>query len=199
MKRFALIAFCLITAWYAIAQETVNKGGTITGIITTKGVRDARDVVVYIDKVEGEFAAPAEKPVVDQKNLIFIPHVLPVLKGTTVQFSNSDGVLHNIFSPIKPHKFNLGTYGSGVTKEVAFEKTGEVTLLCNVHAEMSAYIIVLQNPYFTITGPDGAFTIKNVPAGNYTLKTWHERMKEKEQDVALTEGITVTVDFKLSR
>ncbi len=180
-------------------RPSVVTSGTVSGTVTARGVRDARDVVVYLEQVEGEFQAPKEKPLVDQKNLVFIPHVLPILIGTTVQFINSDDVKHNIFCPSKTMKFNLGTYSKGVTREVTFDKLGKATLLCNVHAEMSAYVYVLQNPFYALTGPDGAFTIGNIPAGSYTVKTWHEKLKEQEQKVTVVQGETTTLSFKLSR
>lgn len=203
MKYFLAVLFWAIISFTAVSADEVEDsekpGGTITGTIKARGVRDARNVVVYLENVEGVFEPPEEKPVVDQKNLIFIPHILPVLMGTTVQFSNSDSVQHNVFSPSKCCKFNLGTYGSGIVREVTFDKTGAVALLCNVHAEMSAFIIVLQNPYFELTGRDGIFTIKDVPPGTYTLKTWHQKLKEKKQEVTVIECDSVAVDFKLSR
>jgi plastocyanin len=203
MKNLVAALFGAIIGLTAVSADEVEDSkkpaGTITGTIKARGVRDARDVVVYLENVEGIFEPSEEKPVVDQKNLIFIPHILPVLKGTTVQFSNSDSVQHNVFSPSKCCKFNLGTYGAGIVREVAFDKTGFVALLCNVHAEMSAFIVVLQNPYFELTGPDGIFTIKDVPPGTYTLKTWHQKLKGKKQEVTVIEGDSVAVDFKLSR
>ncbi len=203
-KRLVLLVICVLFSSETFAQnvETTEGGkdeGTITGTIKARGVRDARDAVIYLDKVKGKFLPLKEKPVLDQRNLIFVPHILPVLSGTTVQFLNSDSVRHNVFSPSKTKQFNLGTYSAGVVREVTFEKTGKVTLLCNVHTEMSAYIVVLENPYFTKTGPDGKYTITNVPEGTYRIKTWHEKLKEKEQGVTVIKGKTTTVNFSLSR
>lgn len=212
MMRTLILAICILASSAVSSESTKNDsalsqvravvtkgGGTITGTVAARGVRDARDVIVYLEHVEGEFEPPEEKPVIDQQNLIFIPHVLPVLKGTTAQFTNSDKVKHNVFSPSKTKKFNLGTYASGVTREVTFDKPGKVSLLCNVHAEMSAYVYVLQNPFFALTGPEGTFTIGNIPPGSYTIKTWHEKLKVKKQKVTVVQGDTVTVEFKLSR
>jgi len=181
----------------AIIQE--KKSGTITGTIKVKGVRDAGDIVVFLEKVEGVFIPSEEKPVLDQKNMIFIPHILPVLVGTTVKFPNSDNVTHNVFSPSPTKKFNLGTYASGVVRELTFDTPGVIAVLCNVHAEMSAFIVVLGNPFFALTGPDGKFTINNVPAGAYKIITWHEKLKEQEQEVTVSSNKTVIVNFNLSR
>ncbi len=179
------------------AQETKN--GTITGTIKARGVRDARDVVVFIEHVDGAFKPSQEKPILDQLNMVFIPHILPILVGTTVKFPNSDEVRHNVFSPSKIKPFNLGTYAKGITREVMFDKVGVVTLLCNVHTEMSAFIIVLENPYFAKTGPDGTFTINDVPDGKYIIKTWHEKLEEKSLEVIVKKGITVEANFNLRR
>ena len=110
--------------------------------------------------------------------MVFIPHVLPVVLGTTVKFLNSDTVLHNVFTPSRAgNKFNLGTWPKGEVKTYIFDKLGEVRLLCNVHPEMEALVVVLPNSHFVKTGPDGSFAIANVPAGKYTLKVWHEKLR----------------------
>ncbi len=197
-KIFSII-LCLIFLGSIIAQDMGDNGGTITGTITAKRLRDARDAVVFLEKVDGKFPLPKDKPVMDQNNMVFVPHVLPLVVGTTVQFPNSDNVRHNVFSRSKAKKFNLGTYAAGVVREVTFDKPGIVNILCNVHTEMSAFIVVLENPYFALTGPDGKFTIKNVPPGTYKIKAWHEKLREKGEDVTVIDGKTVTIDFKLSR
>ncbi len=196
------IAFGLLIFIYAnfiIAQNLEKTNGTITGTVKTQGVIDAGDVVVFLEKVEGVFKAAEENPVMDQKDLMFSPHVLPVLVGTTVKFPNSDNVRHSICSPSKAIKINLGAYSPGDVREVVFDQPGVFVLLCNIHKEMSALIVVLENPYFVITKPDGKFTINNVPSGTYKIKTWHEKLKEKKHDVTVTEGGIVSIDFKLSR
>lgn len=179
------------------AQEI--KSGTITGTVKVTEVRDARDVVVYLENVDGLFNPLQENLTIDQLNMVFIPHVLPILVGSNVQFPNSDEVRHNVFSPSKIKPFNLGTYAKGITREVMFDKAGVVTLLCNVHTSMSAFIIVLENPYFTKTGSDGTFMLEDVPIGKYTIKTWHEKLKEKSLEVTVKTDKTVEVDFNLRR
>ncbi len=202
MKKIILAALCLGFAGSITAEETedaADKGATISGTIEVRRLRNAKDVLVYLENVEGTFEPPPENPVVDQKDLTFIPHVLPVLVGTTVLFTNNDKVKHNVFSPSKCCKFNLGTYDAGVVREVTFDTPGVTNVLCNVHTEMSAFIIILQNPYFAITDPDGKFSIKSIPPGTYKIKTWHEKLREKEQDITVVEGEIVIIDFKLSR
>lgn len=174
--------------------------GTISGKVLARGVRDNGDAVVYVEMIPGRTFPPPKDPVVlDQINLTFVPHVLPIVAGSTVAFPNSDEVRHNVFSPSAARRFNLGTYPRGVTRTVVFDKVGEVVLLCNVHAEMSAFVIVLQNPYFAVTAKDGSYTIDDVPAGKYVLKAYHERLKPAAQDVEVTADKAVRVDFELRK
>ncbi len=182
-------------------EVKVENGGTITGDVKCKRVRYPENVVVYIEKIgDNKFPAPEEHGVVDQFNLTFVPHVIVIQKGTTIDFPNSDSVRHNVLSPPDcPMQFNLGTYDVGVVKHVTFDKPGEVPLLCNVHAEMSAFVLVLENPYFSLTGKDGVFKIENVPAGTYKLSAWHERLKTITKDVTIEAGKTASVDFQLKK
>lgn len=196
---FILLAICLIFTNISFAQDESTNGATIIGKIDVKGVRDARDVVVFLENVNGDFKPPVDKPSIDQKNLTFKPHVLPILVGTTVEYPNSDNVMHNVFSPSKTKRFNLGTYGSGNMREVTFDKPGVVAILCNVHAEMSAYVVILENPYFALTGSEGEFTINNIPPGTYKIKTWHEKLKEQEQKITLSKDESKSINFALTR
>lgn len=201
IKIVSLILILLLSNIYGVGSDETNvqttKNGTITGRIMVNDLRDAGDVVVFIEHVDGTFKPPKEIPVIDQLKMVFIPHILPILVGSNVQFPNSDEVRHNVFSPSKIQPFNLGTYSKGITKDVMFDKAGVVTVLCYVHTAMSAFIIVLDNPYFTKTGPDGTFTLKNVPIGKYTIKTWHEIFKEKSKEVIVKEGIIAEINFYL--
>jgi plastocyanin len=165
----------------------------IEGQIIVRAARDNSDAVVYIDKIPGKrFPAPASPVLLDQVNLRFVPHVLPVLAGTTVAFPNSDEVRHNVFSP-GPPRFDLGTYPQKTTKYRLFDTSGVWTLLCNVHVEMSAYVVVTETPYFTKTGQDGKYVLKDVPPGKYTLKFWHEKAKPVNIPIEVGEAGTVTI------
>lgn len=182
-------------------EVKVENGGAITGTVKCKRVRYPENVVVYIEKIgDNKFPAPEEHGVVDQFNLTFVPHVIAVQIGTTIDFPNSDSVRHNVLSPPDcPIQFNLGTYDVGVVKHVTFDKPGEIPLLCNVHAEMSAFVLVLENPYFFLTGKDGVFKIENVPAGTYKLSAWHERLRTITKDVTIEAGKTTSVDFQMKK
>jgi len=175
--------------------------GTIKGTVKIKRLRSPKNVVVYIEKMQGEFKPPKEHAVMDQKNMVFLPHVLPVVAGTTVDFLNNDPVLHNVFSPDEcADKFNLGTWAAGEVRGYTYKKAGcESVVLCNVHPEMEGWVMVLQNPYFAKTGKDGAFTIENVPAGTYTLKVWHQKAKGPDKKVTVSKTGEVNVDFMMKR
>ena len=162
------------------------KAGEIAGTVNLG--RDNSNAAVYIERIQGKtFPAPAQKPKMDQKQMVFIPHVLPILLGTTVEFHNSDTVLHNVFSPSPAaDKINLGTWAAGIVKTYTFKKPGIVVVLCNVHPEMSAYIVAVETPFFDVTDKDGKFSIKDVPAGNYTLVVWHEKLRKN-----MTQSVTV--------
>lgn len=179
----------------------VDNAGSITGVVTCQKMRNSADAVVFIEKVgENKFDPPTEHAVVDQLNLTYVPRVLAMQKGTTVDFPNSDAVRHNVFSPpTAAFQFNLGTYPTGVVKEVLFDIVGETPLLCNVHAEMAGYVVTFENPYFAITDKDGNYTIEGVPAGKYVVKTWHEKLKELSQEVTVEPGNTATANFELKR
>lgn len=178
-------------------QVTPHKG-MIKGTINARAARYRENTVVYIDHVEGDFSPPNAHPAIDQKNLVFIPHVQVIVKGTTVDFKNSDNVQHSIFSPSPiADKMNLGTYGPDQVKPWTFHKLGEAPLLCNVHTEMSAWVLIRQNPYFSITDKDGHFEIDDVPAGKYTLAVWNERLSAQPQAITVIEGEITEVSFTL--
>lgn len=185
----------LITLNTAFATE-------ITGTIKAIGVKHSGNAIIYIEKIEGKtFEAPKEHAVIDQKNLTFIPHVLPIVAGTSVDFLNSDDVLHNVFTPDKcAEKFNLGTWPKGEKRSFTFNNIGcTPVLLCNVHPEMEAFVLVLQNPYFAVSKMDGTYAIKNVPAGKYTVTVWHEKLKSQSVEIVVPGEGSVIKDFVIMR
>ena len=171
--------------------------GVIKGKVSTAKLKAPKDIVVYIDKIEGkELSSSGEPAKMDQIKLVFIPYVLPIIKGTTVEFHNSDDVKHNVFA-VGTENFDLGTWTKGITKSYTFNKLGDTAILCNVHPEMEAYVFVLQNPYFAITDENGQYQIKDVPSGSYKLKAWHNRLKPVTKDVDVAASGELTVDFGL--
>lgn len=194
MKSQAILS---VAAALLLVTPAALSAGTITGKVQVKGLRDHSNAVIYIASAPGQFA-PQNSPRVNQTGLSFQPHVLPVVVGTTVRFQNSDDVLHNVFTPSATgDHFNLGSWPKGQSKPYTFTKLGKVELLCNVHQEMNAYILVLQNPFFSVTDKEGNFRIENVPAGTYTLKVWHEQGSGPAQTITVGAG-SQTVNFELS-
>ena len=148
-----------LVAAFSFALTTPLLAGDLHGKVAARGVRDSADAVVYVATVPGKtFAAPKEHAKIDQLNLVFTPHVLPVLVGTTVDFLNSDKVLHNVFTPDAcAEKFNLGTWPQGQTRSFTFKSECVAALLCKVHPEMEAFVLAVPTPYFAVTKADGSY------------------------------------------
>ena len=201
-----------LAALIMLPQKALS--GEIKGSIKAQGLRSPENIVVYLTK-----APPTDldfsnvKFVMDQRNLEFRPHVLPVLVGSTVQFPNNDEVDHNIFSMSRTKKFNLGSYKPGDSKVVLFDKPGLVEIRCDVHAEMAAYILVMENPYFAVTDKKGEFQIPDssyfqqadlagvtdLLPGKYFIKTWHEKLKTQKKAVTISDDGNETVQLNLKR
>jgi len=184
--RTVLAAICFVPLLF----NGVARAGDIKGTVSVQGLRSAQDIAVYVDAIPGKhFDAPAQHVVVDQLKMTFVPHVAVVLQGTTVDFLNSDPVGHNVYWPSisgnKKLAHNLGTWPKGERKSFQFNNLGVASLLCNVHPEMSGYVVVVATPYFAVAGKDGSFEIKNVPPGTYTLKTWSEEGKPTTQSITV--------------
>ena len=193
---FAVFSITAITTIRVFAEE---KGlGTINGTVKAKKAKYLRDTLVYIENVTNSFEPPQEHAVMDQKNMAFIPHILPLLKGTTVDFLNSDMVQHNVYSPdAVADNVNLGTWLKGDIRPFTFNKLGIASMRCNVHVDMLAYVLVLQNPYFARVNNDGSFSITNLPQGKYTIKLWNERYKAEDRQVEVKANVSATAEFEL--
>jgi plastocyanin len=172
--------------------------GVIEGRVKTRDPKlDLAGFVVSVDDLSGPGPAPDRVAVIDQRSLRFVPHVLAIQAGTTVEFANSDPLAHNVLSISAPKRFNLGLYGRGTIRRVKFDKPGVVQLLCNVHQEMSAFIVVMKSPYFARTAPDGSFRIDGVPPGHHRLRAWHEQLAERtsDLDVPATGAVKTTINL----
>jgi plastocyanin len=164
MRSFALLV-CLL--WLATAPVSAAE---LTGTVHVAG-RPTQHAVVWL-AAPGAPASIPQKVVLDQRNLAFIPHVLAVRVGTTVDFPNNDKVFHNVFSFRDGKKFDLGMYPKGAVKRLNFDKPGLARLFCNIHPNMAAYVLAVDSPYFAVSNEDGIFTIQGVPAGTYTYHAW---------------------------
>jgi plastocyanin len=149
---------------------------TVSGTVVGGGEAGPGSAVVWLKRLDGPAPkiAPATGRFITQKDKTFIPHVLPVPVGTTVEFRNDDRIYHNVFSLNKPNDFDAGIRAAGSTYSRTFNKPGPVELLCNIHSTMNAYVVVIDTPYFTKARPSGAFTIRGVVPGRYEIAVWHE-------------------------
>jgi plastocyanin len=158
-------------------------------------VSEIRNVVVYLKDPPFRGRLTASHAELRQQNETFVPHVLAITKGSTVDFPNDDPFFHNVFSLSSAASFNLGRYPRGQSRPEKFSKAGLVKVFCDIHSHMSASILVLDHPYFTIPGVDGNYEIRNVPAGQYTIIGWHERVGERAAAVRVEAGRPATVDL----
>jgi plastocyanin len=158
-------------------------------------IPEIRNVVVYLKDPVFRGRLPASHAELRQENETFVPHVLAITKGSTVDFPNDDPFFHNVFSLSSAASFNLGRYPRGQSRPEKFAKAGLVKVFCDIHSHMSASILVLDHPYFTIPGADGNYEIRNVPAGQYTIVGWHERVGERIAAVRVEAGRQATVDL----
>lgn len=157
-----------------------------------------RNVVVYIKSDMP--LAPANPPGdrvfrMTQQGETFRPHVLPIPVGSTVEFPNQDPIFHNVFSLSATRTFDLGRYPQGESKSVRFDKPGLVPVFCHIHSDMSAIILVLDNPFFAVPGADRRYRIENIPPGTHTLVAWHERSEPVEVTVEVKDGETLELNL----
>ena len=198
---FAIKAIAACSPVFLMASASF--ADDIKGKVSVQGLKSAENIAVYVDAIpDKKFDAPTAKPVVDQTKMTFVPHVIVVQVGTTVEFLNSDPVGHNVYWPSisgnKKLSHNLGTWPKGEKKGFQFNDVGVASLLCNVHPEMSGYVVVAPTPYFAVTDKSGNYEIKNVPPGMYTLKTWSEDGKVTTQAVEVGAG-AATADLTVKK
>jgi plastocyanin len=158
---------------------------------------DRRRSVVYLEAApQGAFEEPERgRVVLDQRNQTFVPHVLAVTTGTTVDFLNSDRTYHNGFSLSKAKRFDLGRYPRNQVRSVRFDRPGVVRVFCDIHSHMSAFILVFAHRYFAVTEPDGSYRIDRVPAGSYSLVAWNEGQERGTRGIEVPPGGAVEADF----
>ncbi|MGB1014158.1 MAG: carboxypeptidase regulatory-like domain-containing protein [Nannocystaceae bacterium] len=180
--------------------------GRVTGSVTRmrqgwfrrKPLRDHSDVVVYLEGVRGPpLAPPSEAHEIRQVNKQFVPAVSAVVVGTTIDFPNDDKFFHNVFSLSQTAPFDLGLYKSGTSKVVTVERTGVVNVYCNIHPNMAASVLVLENRHFAVTGRDGTFSLEGVPAGNYPIVAWQPRGEIYRGEVTIRPGSPANVAIEL--
>lgn len=168
-------------------------------IVTKSGILSTNPplAVVYLDGVFPPPPPQTSLPQMTQKDMAFVPALLPVQVGTRVEFPNDDDHFHNIFSYSPTKRFDLGRYrpDERPIPSVLFDRPGLVVLRCDIHEHMRALIMVLATPHFSLTDPEGAYRLTGLPAGRYTLKVWLNSRTTLERPVDLVEGAMLSIDF----
>ncbi|MBI2511519.1 MAG: carboxypeptidase regulatory-like domain-containing protein [Opitutae bacterium] len=224
-EKFRLIRAALPLVLLAVILAASASAGTITGTVIARGATDAPDATGgdayasrrykfvervdydqlhdFVVNIEGEFVGekfspPAKAAVVSQQDASFVPHVLPILVGTTVEWPNLDDIYHNVFCMADTKQFDLGLYDRDhPAKRVVFDKTGRADVFCSIHAKMHCIVLVFANPFFATTDDRGRFTLRDVPAGAYRLRAWHERVPSQVKEIVVPADGEVRVDFVL--
>ena len=205
-KTLLAAAIALPMAIFATPDgAAAQPSGALTGFVTVRHQTDARvaNTVVWVVGVPRE-KIPAGKwnrsqhPRMDQKNIRFVPYVLPVVAGTTVDFPNDDPVFHNVYSASPVHKFDLGLYPQGTSRSTTFDKPGIVEIGCNTHAQMKGYVVVVPEPYFATPNERGVYQLKDLPLGKYVIKVWNPDFAPIATPFTLEKnGQVLNLDFDL--
>lgn len=195
------LAIALLLASAAVTRAGAGPDtGSLKGTIAEDST-PAAPVAGAVVMVEGPYvpALPtAAHAVVEQRNQAFVPHVLAVAVGTTVDFPNHDPVLHNVFSASPAKKFDVGMYDRGESRSVTFDTPGVVRIGCNVHPQMEAFVVVHTSPYVAVSDATGTYTIEGIRPGSYQVRVWHERLHERTVPVTVTAGGVQSLTVKLS-
>ena len=165
---------------------------------------ELRNFVIYIEgpltnsSTPTNVTARVDTKRVNQEKANFTPAVLPIEVGTTVEWPNNDDIFHNVFSMSDAKQFDLGLYkGNPKEKRVTFDKPGRVEVFCSIHANMHCVVLVLENPFYAVSDAEGRYVIRNIPAGTYKLKAWHERLPAQTQEITVPAEGEVKADFTL--
>jgi plastocyanin len=203
VQVFALVP--LLLAAQVHGAEIATKSGIIKGTVTVAG-KPTTDVVVSLEGISADTAkaqisaAKPKKAVMDQRENKFIPHVLPVMVGTTVEFPNHDTGWHNVYSKGGAKDFDLGLYPPEKTRSTTFEKPGVARILCNAHPNMEAFIVVKEHPFFSGADKAGNYRLDGVPLGKYRIQVWHPQFGTTDAGVELVRaGEVLAVNFDLKK
>ena len=160
---------------------------------------DRMRAVVYLETApRGAFEEPRDRRArMDQRNETFVPHLLAITVGTTVEFPNNDVTYHNVFSLSRPRPFDLGRYAVGRSRSVTFDRPGIVRVFCDIHSQMSAFILVFSHRFFDVTDSQGRYAIEEVPAGTYKVNIWNEAVTPRSRTVSVPAGGEVALNVVL--
>ena len=162
------------------------------------GMVERRPAVVFLETApRGAFEREDGRAQLDQRNERFVPHVLAVTVGTTVDFPNNDRTYHNVFSLSKEKRFDLGRYAAGQSKAIRFDRPGIVRVFCDIHSHMNAFILVFSHPFFAMSDDEGRYRIENVPPGTYNVIAWNEGTSSEPKTATVPDGGVAELDFTL--
>jgi plastocyanin len=162
-----------------------------------RALPESQNVVISFRDIPGSKHSAASRVEITQQGEQFVPHVVAIETGTSVEFPNLDPYFHNVFSLSRPGTFDLGRYPTGDSRSRVFDKPGIVKVYCHLHSQMSALIRVFDHSWFTIPDALGEFAMDDVPAGAHTIVVWHERIGERQEPVTIRAGATTEVSFTL--
>ena len=183
------------------AAQPVDPVGIVKGTVTVRG-KPTPDAVVSIEGIRRERGKSPEskKALMDQREMKFVPRVLAVLAGTTVEFPNNDNTWHNVYSASETKNFNLGLYAPKQSRSTTFDKPGVARILCNVHPQMEGFIVVKAHPFFAAVNKSGNYQLSDVPLGKYILEVWHPEFGTKKIPFELVrEGQVLALDVDLKK
>lgn len=188
-------SLAVLLGWLAAGGQ---EPGRLEGALSALGI-SPEGAVVYLVPADGPRALAApDSAMMDQVNLRFAPRVLAVTPGSAVAFRNSDPILHNVFSPPRVGAdFDLGTYPRLERRTRVFDRPGAYVILCHVHPEMAAFVVVVPTPWFAVADRQGRYRIEGVPPGRYELRVWHRRLRDPERVVVVAAGSELRVDLEL--
>ena len=206
MKNIKLWIFVGVLLGLPLAVLAADAGGVgiIKGTITIGG-KPATDAVISIEGLSKEQVKPQksltkpQKEIMDQRNMKFVPTVVAIMVGETVDFPNNDKSWHNVYSKGGANDFDLGLYAPGKTRSKKFDKPGVSRILCNAHPNMEGFIVVKDHPFFSTTDSRGNYEIKNVPLGKVRVEIWHPNLEVRSETVEIVrdgEVFALNVDLK---
>ena len=158
---------------------------------------EVTNVIVYVKNAPKPAALPPMRASIKQQNETFVPHVVAITAGSTVDFPNGDAFFHDVFSLSRSGSFDLGSYPQGRSKSERFTRPGLVKVYCHIHSHMTASIMVFDHPFFAVPAADGSFSIEDVPPGEYTVTAWHERIGDSSRQITVENGRTAGLQFSL--
>ena len=187
MKRSIFpLTLLLLGARLAVAN------GTVQVVCEDEKHQRVADAVAWLTRIDAPPATatpPAEPVTIEQRGQEFTPYVTPILVGTRIAFPNRDSVQHQVYSLSNPKRFELPLYAGNAKETVTFDQPGVVTLGCNIHDWMVAYVVVLATPHFAASGADGTASIGGLPAGRYQLEVWHPRLAgQVQREIVIASG-----------